>query len=123
MNRNGRSEPARAVVGPREPKRRSPGRRVRGPTALGFAEPHSREWQWAWNGLAEVTGDEDRTALDRESGEVWQYMGAALRGRSWVHEFRHRCHPFDRERRLVRVPASETWEPRKRVPLAAQADS
>ena len=83
---------------------------------MGLAAPKSREWHCAWKGLAEVTGDDDFTALDPESGEVWQYMGSVLYGRSWVHTFRHRCHPLGHQRRVLHVPASEAWEPRKRLP-------
>ncbi len=56
---------------------------------IGFAEPESEEWDHAWAGMADLTGDVDREAHEPMSGEVWQYMGTHNR----MHNFRHRSLP------------------------------
>lgn len=78
-----------------------------------IAEPGTPEWDVAWAGLAAISGDEDREAYDKMSGEVWQYMGGERRkGGAWEHVFRHRCHPCTQERTYLRVRASPDWDPK-----------
>lgn len=72
--------------------------------------PRSKEWNAAWKGLAELSGDHDREAENPRSGEVWQYMGTAKRVAAWAHEFRHRDHPSTNDRLYLRVYASPSWK-------------
>lgn len=73
----------------------------------------SKEWRAAWQGLAATSGDWDCTALDPQSGEVWQYMCSVWRRGRWWHEFRHRWHPVARRRLVLLVLATESWAPPK----------
>jgi hypothetical protein len=75
-----------------------------------FLRVRSKEWNAAWKGLAALSGDDDFVALNPRSGEVWQYMGSVERG-AWRHEFRHRDHPSDNQRHLLRVLATAAWKP------------
>lgn len=70
-------------------------------------EADAAELAHAWAGLA------DPVAECPCCGEVWQYMGSALRVVGWVHEFRHRHHGGANWRDVARVGvgASPGWEP------------
>lgn len=87
------------------------GRGRGGEEKFGLARPGTAEWRQAWKGLAALTGDDDFTAEDPESGEVWQYMGSGLERGRWRHSFRHRWHPMLQRRWVVSVPASTGWRP------------
>ena len=92
-------------------------------TKLGLVRVNSREWFHAWKLLGETTQDADHCAEHPETHEVWQYMGSMLSvgEQGWVHEFRHRQHPSDGARWLVRVAASEGWRPGDLFELARVA--
>lgn len=76
---------------------------------LHFIEPGSMEWDVAWGAFS------DRSELDARTGEVWQYMGTALQyDGSWLHNFRHRCHPRTQKREYVNVPVSAAFDPIER---------
>jgi hypothetical protein len=109
MHRTERQTASSKIHQPRKrPRRASSAREL----DLAFAEPGTSEWLVAWGGLAALSGDEDRTAYDPVSGEVWQYMGAERGTRGpWRHCFRHRCHPRTQERTYLRVLASSDWNP------------
>ena len=79
---------------------------------IGCIEKTDPEWDIAWKALAQRTGDRDYEALDKATGEVWQYMDSYLGAAGWVHEFRHRHHPATGERRYVRIPATARWRPK-----------
>lgn len=112
------------AVGPRPSSRRKRVRNVLKEIEfeMGFAEPGSPEWAAAWAGLAAVSGDEDREAYDKESGERWQYMGADRRDDRWVHTFRHRWHPRMKKRWYLRVPGTEGWAPKPWPPETPSPD-
>lgn len=71
----------------------------------------SNEWNAMWEWLAKHPLNEGLTepmvALNEENGEAWQYMGS-FRGHGGVtvHEFRHRSHPKDGERRYLKMNAT-----------------
>jgi hypothetical protein len=70
----------------------------------------SSEWERMWQKLAEHPlnkGLEEPTvALNPDNGEMWQYMGSYKQGPRTIHEFRHRSHPSDGERRYYKFDAS-----------------
>jgi hypothetical protein len=82
---------------------------------LGGVNPNEPEWKVMWDALAEASGDEDRTAEDPGSSEVWQYMCSfRFHGSEvWKHEFRHRCHPRKKERWVLHIEATPGWKYRK----------
>ena len=86
--------------------------------------PDEPEWERAWDRLALMSGDRDRMAEDRVSGECWEYL-CSIRypddpELGWLHEFRHRWHPRLQRRWVLHVPASPGWSPR-RAPHEADA--
>ena len=54
-------------------------------------DPSDPGWDRVWAAIAARYGDS--ACLDRESNEVWQYMGTVIDGESGRHEFRHRNLP------------------------------
>lgn len=80
----------------------------------GWLRIGSPEWHRAWDGLLRTGKAADHTEEHPDSGERWQYMGTWLlrgnykgKGLNWFHQFRHRMHPTDGQRKLVNVPAEE----------------
>lgn len=75
-------------------------------------KPDSTEWNNMWQWVAEHPlnrGLEEPTvAFNELNGECWQYMGSfrSQDGRV-VHEFRHRSHPTDNERRYLKMNATD----------------
>jgi hypothetical protein len=88
------------------PKSKHPGERE-----IAWLRTRSREWNAAWNELAAVSGDEDKTAEHPRSGECWQYMGSWFVGRRWQHTFRHRQHPQTGDRLYLHLFATRGWKP------------
>lgn len=76
----------------------------------GWLRERSKEWNAAWAGLAQRSGDADRTGLHR--GEAWQYMGSDSWRGFWSHHFRHRDHRTLGHYARIRVPASPGWTPK-----------
>ncbi len=71
----------------------------------------STEWDAAWQGLADISGDRDKMAEHPGCFEVWGYMMTFRRDGKWRHEFRHRVHPRGDRWWVLRVPASAGWTP------------
>ena len=50
--------------------------------------------------------------LEHPHGDVLEYMETVRKGGSWVHVFRHRCHPTTGERTYWNIKAPTGWMPR-----------
>lgn len=88
-------------------------------------KPDSNEWNAMWQWLAEHPLNEGlqepMVALNDLNKEMWQYMGSfrSKDGRV-IHEFRHRSHPIDNERKYLKVNATENIcdaDIEKRIPV------
>lgn len=80
-----------------------PGWRKKNPD-LRFILRGTKEWDRMWSEV-----DDDPTAYDPTTGEVWQYMGTVKKNGGWAHQFRHRHHPVEKRRVYREVPASSGW--------------
>ena len=77
----------------------------------GWLRSRGKEWNAAWKGLAERSGDTDYVGEHR--GEAWQYMGSDSWTGQWTHHFRHRDHKRLGYYARIRVPASPGWTPQQ----------
>lgn len=72
---------------------------------------NSNEWNEMWGWLASHPLNEglEEPMVALNDGEAWQYMGSYRgNGNSVVHEFRHRFHPKDGERKYLKMNATST---------------
>ncbi len=73
----------------------------------------SNEWNWMWDQLSKHPINENinepTVALNELNGESWQYIGSFENKGEVIHEFRHRSHPLDNEKRYYKFKASETF--------------
>lgn len=71
----------------------------------------SPEWEFMWNWLAIHPINENiaepSVAVNSLNGEAWQYMGSYRQDTRVVHEFRHRSHPLDNDRKHLVCNASD----------------
>lgn len=79
-----------------------------------IVDPRSPEWEWMWSQLkkADVNSRciDSPICLDGETNEQWQYMGSyTMESGQPVHSFRHRMHPYTRQREYYSVKASMGW--------------
>jgi hypothetical protein len=72
---------------------------------LYFLDMNSTELILAWQVF------DDPEMLNEEYGEVLQYVGTFKENGSFVHQFRHRAHPIDNQRKLYNIAATHGWKP------------
>lgn len=89
-----------------------------------FLDRGTKEWDYAWAKLAKLPLNQDNqepmVCHNSTYGESWQYMctvetktllsfspGVTLP--AMVHQFRHRAHPLDNQRKYVNIPVSEEY--------------
>jgi len=84
---------------------------------LHFLEKHSSLWNSIWLKLWEENGKPldkhmvpDFSEYNEQYNEVWQYMGTLDKSDHLEHQFRHRAHPSDNQRRYVSVTTSEDYK-------------
>lgn len=63
-----------------------------------YLDAEHPELQFAWATFPDP--------LEKNNGEVWQYMGTSQREGIWTHTFRHRCHPTTNTPLYQHIPAS-----------------
>lgn len=74
---------------------------------VAWCEPDSQELERAYS---ELPGG--KVAFNSGASEVWHYLGTGRTAEgTFVHSFRHRCHPFTNQRMYRSVKALPTWFP------------
>lgn len=71
----------------------------------------SAEWEYMWEWLSAHPINEGQEkpyeAENPLNGEKWQYCGSFRQDQRIIHEMRHRSHPSDNERHILKLHASD----------------
>lgn len=78
---------------------------------LVLIEPNSPEWEYMWNWLAAHPMNEglENPSEAMNNNEGWKYMGSFKKGERVIHEFKHKNHPLNNQRKKLSVAASELF--------------